>query len=134
MTLDVKQLESGFTNIKIGELSESTIKLLCLNRDKCDIIMWEDRFKYIHKHICDFKTKEDFNICISCIPEIVSNPDYIGKHPTKNSLEFIKQIDELMIVVVRIKNKGDLAFRTAYPLTNEQLQDYIKSGTVVKIT
>jgi len=133
MTLDIEQLESGFFNVKIGELQEHIIKSLNLNREKCDIVMWEDRFKYIHKHICDFNTEEDFKACISCIPEIISNPDYIAKHPTKNSLEFIKQLDELMIVVVRIKAKGNLAFRTAYPLTKEQLQDYIKSGTAIKM-
>lgn len=114
--------------IKIGELSENVIDVLNLNGDTCDIIMWEDRFKYIHKHVCDFNSEDNFNKCISCIPEIISNPDYIAKHTTKNSLEFIKQIDELVIVVIRIKSKGNLAFRTAYPLKKEQLQNYIKSN------
>ena len=132
MTLNIKQLESGFNNIKIGKLSEEVINLLKLNRKECDIIMWEDRFKYIQKHVCDFDIKEKFDTCMSYIPEIISNPDYIAKHPTKNSLEFIKQVDELMIVVVRIKDKGNLAFRTAYPLTEKQLQSYIKAGTAIK--
>jgi predicted RNA methylase len=133
MTLDIIQLESGFINIKIGELTKNTINLLKLNREKCDIIMWEDRFKYIEKHIEDFNTKEDFDLCMSYIPEIIANPDYIAKHPSKNSLEYIKQVNELMIVVVRIKDKGNLAFRTAYPLSKEQLEDYINSGTAIKM-
>lgn len=132
MILDISKLEYGFSSIKIGELSEKVINQLGLNRDKCDIIMWEDRFKYIHKHICDFNTPENFNNCISCIPEVITNPDYIAKHPTKNSIEYIKRLDELFIVVVRIKSTGNLAFRTAYPLTEKQLQNYISSGTAVK--
>lgn len=68
--------------------------------------VWEDRFKYIHKHICDFKTPENFYNCISCIPEVIAKPDYIAKHPTKNSIEYIKRLDELFIVVVRIKPTG----------------------------
>ncbi|MGD9569119.1 MAG: PBECR2 nuclease fold domain-containing protein [Sedimentibacter sp.] len=133
MGLNISDLESGFTNIKLGELSENVINLLNLNREKCDIIMWEDRFKYIHKHICDFKTPENFINCVANIPEVIANPDYIAKHPTKKSIEYIKRLDELFIVVVRIKSTGNLAFRTAYPLTEKQLQDYIKSGTAIKL-
>lgn len=133
MNLDISKLESGFTSIIIGELSEKVINLLGLNRKPCDIIMWEDRFKYIHKHICDFKTPENFYNCISCIPEVIAKPDYIAKHPTKNSIEYIKRLDELFIVVVRIKPTGNLAFRSAYPLTENQLQNYLDSGTAIKV-
>jgi hypothetical protein len=38
-----------------------------------------------------------------------------------------------MIVAIRIKTQGNLAFRTTYPLSEEQLDDYIKSDTVWKI-
>jgi hypothetical protein len=133
VSLDISKLESGFSSIKIGELSEKVIKLLELNREKCDIIMWEDRFKYIHKHICDFKTPENFINCISCIPEVIAKPDFIAKHPTKNSIEYIKRLDELFIVVVRIKSTGNLAFRSAYPLSERQLQNYLNSGTTIKL-
>lgn len=133
MTLDIKKLEAGFSNVKIGKLTKDIINILGLNRSECDIIMWEDRFKYIHKHVNDFDKTEDFNKCVSMIPEVISNPEYIAIHPTKNSLEFIKRIDPLFIVVVRIKQHGNLAFRTAYPLTEEQLKNYIKSGTAIKI-
>ena len=130
--LNIDNLKLGFNSIKIGVLTKEIIDLLGLNRDICDIILWEDRFKYIEKHKGDFKNEIDFERHIAAIPEVIENPDYIGVHPHKNSLEFIKRIDELLIVVVRIKQKGDLAFRTAYPLSEKQLQDYLKSGTAIE--
>ena len=48
--LNVDDLSKGFIKIKIGKLTNEVIDLLNLNRDPCDIIMWEDRFKYIEKH------------------------------------------------------------------------------------
>jgi len=130
--LNINNLKSGFNSVKIGVLSKEIIDLLNLNRDPCDIILWEDRFKYIQKHKGDFKSEIDFECHVAAIPEVIENPDYIGVHPHKNSLEFIKRIDELLIVVVRIKQQGDLAFRTMYPLSQKQLQEYLKRGTVVE--
>lgn len=133
ITLDINTLKNGFKTIKIGVLTKEIITLLKLNRDECDIILWEDRFQYIEKHKADFKTEDDYYKHIAQIPDVIENPDYVGIHPGKNSIEYIKKIDELMIVAVRIKQTGSLAFRSAYPLTEKQLQDYLSSGTVLKV-
>jgi hypothetical protein len=131
--LNIDLLQKGFKPIKIGILTKEVIDLLELNRSECDIILWEDRFKYIEKHKYDFKTEDEFYKHIALIPDIIENPDYIGKHPSKNSIEYIKRIDEIMIVAVRIKNTGNLAFRSAYPLTEKQLLDYISCKTVIRV-
>ncbi|MCY6353669.1 PBECR3 domain-containing polyvalent protein [Clostridium sp. ZS2-4] len=131
--LDYDDLSKGFKSIKIGTLDKEVIELLKLNRNSCDIILWEDRFKYIDKHKEDFETEEAFKAHIEEIPNIIKSPDYIAKHPKKNSIEYIKKIDELMLVAIRIKQKGNLAFRSAYPLTNDQLQRYLESGTAFKV-
>jgi hypothetical protein len=131
--LDINSLQKGFMTIRIGVLTKEIIDLLGLNRSECDIILWEDRFKYIEKHKCDFKTEAAFYKHIALIPDIIENPDYVGKHPSKNSIEYIKRIDELMIVAVRIKETGNLAFRSAFPLTEKQLLDYINSKTIIKV-
>jgi len=131
MQLNIEKLKRGFTYVKIGKLSQEVIDLLGLKLIECDIIMWEDKFEYIHKHITDFKSEENFYNCISKIPETIASPDYIGLHPSKNSIEYIKRIDELVIIAIRIKN-GKLALKTMFPLTEAQLEDYIKSNTVVE--
>lgn len=131
--LDIKQLNTGFVNIKIGRLTHELISLLNLNRKECDIILWEDRFKYIQKHVQHFKSIEEFEKHMSHIPYIIKNPDYIGKHPKDNSIQFIKRLDELMLVAIRIKDTGNLAFRSAYPLSEKQLEDYLKCETAFKV-
>lgn len=131
--LDIDFLKNGFKTIKIGVLTKEVIDLLGLNRLECDIILWEDRFRYIEKHKGDFNTEEDYYRHIAQIPDIIENPDYVGLHPGKNSIEYIKRIDELMIVAVRIRQTGNLAFRSAYPLSEKQLLNYLNSGTVFKI-
>jgi hypothetical protein len=131
--LDIKVLSAGFNCIKIGVLNQEVINLLNLNRSKCDIILWEDRFKYIEKHKGDFKSEQEFYYHISQIPEIIENPDYVAKHPTTNSIEYIKRINELMLVAIRIRDKGNLALRSAYPLSEEQLNDYLIKGTAYKM-
>lgn len=112
----------------IGRLTNEVISLLNLNRSECDIILWEDRLKYIQKHIIDFESLEDYEKHVELIPEIILNPDYVGKHPNSRSIEYIKRIDRLMLVAVRLKVDGDLAFRSAYPIREEQLERYIESG------
>jgi len=132
MPLNINELNAGFSYVKIGILTNQVINSLNLSKDECNIVLWEDRFKYIQKHKSDFKSEESFYKCVAQIPEIIANPDYIGKHPTKNSIEYIKRIDELVIVAIRIK-QGQLALRTVFPLTESQLQDYIQSKTVISL-
>ena len=131
--LDINKLNKGFSKIVVGSLKPDVIKTLGITRDPCNIVLWEDRFDYIQKHKPDFKSEESFRLCISKIPEIIDCPDYVAIHPTKNSIEYIKQVDELTIVAVRLRPSGELALRTVFPLTNKQLQDYIQMGTAKKI-
>jgi hypothetical protein len=38
-----------------------------------------------------------------------------------------------MLVAIRIRDKGNLALRSAYPLSEEQLNDYLIKGTAYKM-
>lgn len=78
--LNIDNLKLGFNSVKISVLTKEIINLLSLNRDSCDIILWEDRFKYIEKHKDDFKNEIEFERHIALMPEVIENPDYIGVH------------------------------------------------------
>ena len=131
--LDVNKLKNGFDYIPIGKLSTNIINLLGLKIKECEIGMFGDRLKYIEKHKDDFYSEEDFWKYTSSIPEVISNPEYVAVHPSKSSIEFIKRYDKLFLVAVRIKKGAKLYFRTAYPITQEQLESYISSGTAIKV-
>ena len=109
------------------------IDLLNINRNPCNIVMWSERLKYTEKHKFNFQTEEDYIEAIKNIPNIIKFPDYVGLHPTDNSIQYIKQVNRLMLVGVRIRPKGEISYRTAYPITNSQLNDYIKKNRVKKV-
>ena len=129
--LDLHMLEAASARIVVGALTDDVIARLGLDLKPCDIIMWSNRMAHIRKHIPDFKSEAVFNQCVESIPEIIADPDYVGIHPTKKSIEYIKRIDQLLLVAVRLTPEGELTLRTLFPLREAQLQDYIRKKTVV---
>lgn len=133
--LNDSDLSPGFGKLIVGRLESDVISTLCLSADPCDIILWEDRYNHIQqRHKGDFQSEEDFLSCVKKIPDVIAEPDYVAKHPKLDSIEFIKQIDELFLVAVRLKKSGSLCLKTAFPISQKKLQNYIKSGTVKKIS
>lgn len=128
--LDPNSFGAGLNKIIIGTLTQEVIHFLNLNRKPGNIILWKDRLKYIEKHKSDFATDLDFFKHIQQIPNIIQNPDYIGLHPSDNSIQYIKRINRIMLVGVRIRTSGDLNFRSCYPISEQTLQSYLKSSTV----
>ena len=81
----------------------------------------------IDKH---FKTYDKY---FENIPDIISNPDYIGKHPSDGSIEYIKEYDERVLLAVRIGQSGRLYARSLYDLSDKKLQSYLKSGRAFRM-
>ncbi len=127
--LDLSIFNTGVKSLIVGYLTDEMIAFLKLNRKPCNILLWEDRLKYMEKHKKDVKSEEDYYKHIEQIPNILKNPQYLGLHPKDNSIQFIKRIDELMLVGVRIKTEGSLNIRSSYPITQKQLNTYIECNT-----
>ncbi len=124
----------------IGELSEDLISIL--KQKKPDfiqqiknrrIIMWSERLVHIEKHKNNFQDEETFNEYVGRIPEIIENPDVIGVRDKDNSIQFIKELENNVLVAVRLNTKGNLSFRTMYPITESQKKDYIRKGTAWEV-
>lgn len=131
--LDLNFDNNGKNKVKIGELTQEVIDLLSIQRKPCNIVMWSERLKHTEKHKINFKTEEEYNEAIKNIPNIIREPDYVGLHPTDNSIQYIKQINKLMLIGIRMKPEGEISYRTAYPITESQLKDYIRKGRVKKL-
>ena len=67
------------------------------------------------------------------IPNIIKNADYVGLHPTDNSIQYIKRLNKIMLVGIRLKSLGELSYRTTYPITESQLNDYLRKGRIKKL-
>ena len=124
--LDLNQKKNVVT---IGKLTEEIIELLEIEiTEEKNIVIWKDRIKYIEKHKSDFDSDEEWKTHVEAIPDIIENPDYVSIHPSGRSIEFIKKINEHMLVAVRLTNKKTLDFRSSYPISENKLQSYLDSG------
>ena len=120
----------------IGKLDNKKLAFLlekrpdfALDIKDTDILMWDDRIQHIEKHRMNFRNIYDFDYYVDMIPEIIENPDYIGVKEKNKSIQFIKQYDNNILIAIRLTTKGRLSFRTMYPITDGQLDDYIRKDT-----
>ena len=120
----------------IGELSDDLLKFLSDKKPEFvrqiknkRVFMWSERLEHIEKHKDNFNDVETFNKYVEMIPEIIKNPDIIGVREKDSSIQFIKEMDDNVLVAVRLNTKGNLSFRTMYPITDSQKETYIRKGT-----
>lgn len=120
----------------IGELSENLLGFLSEKKPEFvrriknkKIFMWSERLDHIEKHKNDFCDSETFDKYVEMIPEIINKPDVIGIRDKDSSIQFIKEMDDNVLVAVRLNTKGNLSFRTMYPITDSQKETYIRKGT-----
>ena len=73
---------------------------------------------------------DDFMKYGSKISEIIKNPDYVAKHPKKESVEFIKKFqkednpEKYVLVAVRASGNGVLYARTLFVMDDEKVDKY----------
>lgn len=114
---------------KVGQLSKSIIREFKLDFEEgAEILLSPKRKKHMEKHRDEFS---DFDATFERIDEIIQNPDFVGRHPNGQSLEYIKKIDGNVLVAVRLSDT--LTVRTMYVIKETKLQNYIKSGRTKKI-
>lgn len=114
----------------VGKYQSLYNTLLNLNLPCNDIF----RSAGLSKHI--LKRHPECAAYIDNIPEILSNPDYIGTNPReKNSIEFIKCYSENILVAVKLDLQKDYYYvASVYDITNSKLTRRIKSNRCIKFT
>jgi hypothetical protein len=116
----------------IGNLEQKIIALLQVNIAEGKILIDVLNIKHAEKHKCEFQSEEEYIRHMEHLTDIIQNPDYIGLHPDGTSIQFIKKIDEVMILAIRIRSQGPYWVRTVFPITLGKLQTYIDAGTLKK--
>lgn len=117
---------------EVGILKQDVIDLLNLNISEKTICFSDDKILYTSKHKFKFDNEEQYKKCIESTPDIIDDPDYIALHPNGQSIEFIKEMDKIMLVAVRVKREGSLWVKSVYPITQAKLELYLNSGTAKK--
>ena len=139
LKLNIDKFGDDCKCISIGKLSSKHIDLIIQNRpDLADvlknnnILMWSNRLEHIEKHRSNFQYG-DFEKYIEDIPNIIKEPDYIGIPPHDLSIQFVKGYADNVLVAVRISTDGKLSFRTMYPITDSQLEDYKRKNRIWEV-
>lgn len=131
--LNIKRMEIDKQILKIGELSQDIIDLLNLQENPRNIKFAFDRIPHCEKHKTDFKDEFSYYKSMELIPQIISNPEYVGYNKKNNGIEYIKRLDDLTLVAVRLKSSGDLFLRSIYPISDVKLNNGIASNQIKKI-
>lgn len=79
-------------------------------------------------HIKKHHPKEVANI--SLIPEIISNPDYVGTHPREpDSIELVKVLSKNVMVCIKLDSRnGYLYVASVFEISNSKLANRVSSG------
>ena len=115
----------------IGEISDTAIKLLRLS-DIYDrnIYIGETNIEHMRcSHPTDYSRYKDR------IADILSAPDYIGKNPRDDSIEYVKEFvtnGEYVKVAVRVTASHRFYARSLYVLNKRRTQNFIEKGTLLK--
>jgi hypothetical protein len=127
---DTKHLSENTNKIQVvGKLRQEIIDLLGLTLVAGYILMYPGAIKHIK---C--KRPDDFNRYFQRIPDIISKPDYVGVHPTEpNSVEFVKVIDNDVLVAVTLAPEGYLYLSSMYVLTPAKVPKRLKSGRLIAV-
>ena len=79
---------------------------------------------------------EDYQKYGSCIPEILRLPDYIGRNPADDSIEYVKEFkidSEYVKVAVKVASSGKYYARSLYVLNHNRVHNFIKKGTLKRV-
>jgi hypothetical protein len=110
---------------KVGEIKGIVISVLSLSLDPdTPIFLGETNLEHMKsEHPADF---EKYG---GKLAEILANPDYVAKHPNKDSIEYIKKFydeekEDYVLVAVRASKIGMYYARTLFVMGDEKVGKY----------
>ena len=124
-------MEGGGYNIKykyLGILKPDVAKKLGLLEHKNKpILVYNDRIEHvINHHSEDFGTKDKIMFVYNNLSNIIKNPDYTFYNLKNNSIEYYKNINFDICVVVRIAPGKILKVRSWFPPNRGKINNRIK--------
>ena len=118
---------------KIGKFSKKIIDLLNLNiPENTEIYIGNQNREHMEK-----KHSHDYYYYHHLLPNIISNPDYVGIEPKNNSIEYIKEvsIDPSVIIkiAIRVSSNGKYFVRTMYNISDHKIKSALNKGYLFKV-
>jgi len=113
----------------VGKLQQNIIDLLKITLVEGDIFIYPGAIRHIkNRHPAEFKKY------FHKIPEIISTPDYVGVHPNEpNSVEFVKVLEDDVLVAIKLSPDGYLFLSSMYVLTPAKVPKRLKNGRLIAV-
>lgn len=113
---------------RIGSFSECVIKTLNLDIPiGTPIYIADSNIEHMKSyHPSDYEKYKDQ------LPNIIANPDYVGKNIKDDSIEFTKEYfynGEYVKVAIRVSSSNIYYARSMYVLNNNHVKNFIAKGT-----
>lgn len=118
---------------KIGKFSIKIIDLLNLNiPENTEIYIGNQNREHMEK-----KHSHDYYYYYHLLPNIISNPDYVGIEPKNNSIEYIKEVsidpNVIIKIAIRVSSNGKYFVRTMYNISDHKIQRALNKGYLFKV-
>ena len=111
----------------VGYVDEKVIALLSLSLvSGTPILLGKSNIEHMKR-----SHPEDFVKYFVNIKEILCSPDYVNLNPLNKSVKYIKQIDEHVVVGIRISGKGQIFARTLFVFPPWKFEQYMAGGYLV---
>ena len=112
-----------------GKLTLDIVELIGNKLPVDNILMYPGVIKHIKKN-----HPQEFLKYFSQIPNIIESPDYVGIHPGEpNSIEFVKVLDNNMLIAIKLSPKGYLYLSSMYMVSQTKVSKRLKSGRLIKV-
>lgn len=113
----------------IGEVSQQVIDLLGLAiTPGTEIYFGETNREHMQRN-----HPEDYKQYGHRLKEILEQPDYVSLHPGNGSIQYIKELDDRVMVAVRISENGLLFARTLFVMSESKWNSYTRKGYIKKV-
>ena len=118
---------------KVGKIDDIVISILNLSIDPdTPIFLGETNLEHMKN-----EHPEDFEKYGDKIEEIINNPDYVAKHPKKDSIEYIKkyydkQKQDYVLVAVRASSSNIYYARTLFVMNDVKVKKYKAKNALKK--
>lgn len=122
---------------KVGKISKEIASIANFNFTG-DVFATPGAIKHIqkrHKFGKNSLTPKVMNNLLSVIKQVISSPDYIGKHPNKigNSIELVKKIHNNILVAVEVDLDNDYIYVSSmYAISDGKIRNRVNSGRFIK--
>lgn len=110
---------------KVGKIDDVVISVLNLSLDpETPIFLGESNLQHMKN-----EHPEDFEKYGDQLEDILTSPDYVAKHPNKDSIEYIKVFydetqQENVLVAVRASQRGIYYARSLFVMNDEKVKKY----------